>query len=182
MAKETQSRRSFLKKAAFGTVGTALGLDLARRVLDLWEAKAEHGQAALELHEMLTLAGLAAQIVPSDQVPGAREAGVVDFIDTKLKTNGSMRSAYQKGLREVDAASQSRFGKPFVSLDDSPQQEVLKSVGKTEFFVQVRRDVIEAFCRSSVGQRVMGYPGGAQPHGYHDPTAAPQEKPRLVRN
>lgn len=174
MKKQASSRREFLKRTALGGIGLALGTELAQQVFDLWSAKAEHGRAVLNLHQMLTLAAMATQIIPADETPGAREAGVVDYIDTKIKDIESLRQVYQAGLQEVDDLSQRKFGKQFVVLELIQQKEVLQSMEKSPFFEQVWKDVIEAFAHSSVGKEVMGYPGGAQPHGHRDMTDQPQ--------
>jgi hypothetical protein len=156
-------------------VGAALGADLIRRIVDLRVVKANHGGAVLNLHEMLTLAAIGAQIIPTDGTPGAREAGMVDYIDTKIKGLESSRLAYQKGLQEVDNVSKGKFGAPFVELPGDQQKDVLKSIEKSDFFGQVWKDTVEAFSRSPLGQKVMGYPGAAQPHGYHDIAGAPMD-------
>jgi gluconate 2-dehydrogenase gamma chain len=49
---------------------------------------------------------IASQIVPTDELPGAREAGVVYFIDKALKTFAKDSLAiYVKGLTDLDAAT-----------------------------------------------------------------------------
>lgn len=170
MNKQDQSRREFLKKTAWGGVGAVLGIELVERIFDLWTAKAEHGGAALGLHQMLTLAAIATQIIPTDDTPGAREAGVVDYIDTKIKNTEDLRLTYQNGLREIDQQSQKEYGRQFIALDQNQQRQLLKSMEQSPFFRGVRGDVIEAFAKSAVGRQLMGFPGGAQPHGYHDLT------------
>ena len=174
MKTETFSRRKFFQKAAAGGMGLAMGTALSEQIVDLWVAKAEHGAAALDLHQMLTLAAIAAQIIPTDEAPGAREAGVVDSINTKLKDTPSLRSLYQNGFQEVDTLSKSKFRGPFVSLDPRQQTEVLKSLESSQFFAQVWKDTVEGFVHSSVGKKFVGYPGGAQPHGYHDIASPPK--------
>ena len=91
MSRDNVSRRDFIKKAAAGGAGLTVGTALFDHIFDLWVAKAEHGSAALDLQQMLTLGAIAAQIIPTDDVPGAREAGVVDFINGKLKDRKSTR-------------------------------------------------------------------------------------------
>ena len=174
MKTKTFSRRKFFQKAAAGGMGLAMGTALSEQIVDLWVAKAEHGAAVLDLHQMLTLAAIAAQIIPTDEAPGAREAGVVDYINTKLKDTPSLRSLYQNGFQEVDNLSKSKFSGPFVSLDPRQQTEVLKSLESSQFFAQVWKDTVEGFVRSSVGKKFVGYPGGAQPHGYHDIASPPK--------
>ena len=174
MSKEQLARRDFMKKMATSGVGLTVGSALFDQIFDLWVAEANHGRAALDLHEMLTLGSIAAQIIPTDSVPGAREAGVVDYISMKLKETPSLRLIYQTGIREVDNVSKRKFKHPFSSLGLVQQKEVLKSLEKSKFFAEVWKDTVEGFIRSSVGKEVVGYPGGAQPHGYHDITNRPK--------
>lgn len=174
MGQKKFSRRNFIKKAAAGGAGLTMGTALFDQIFDLWVAKAEHGSAALDLHQMLTLGVIAAQIIPTDDVPGAREAGVVDYINAKLKATQSLRPIYQSGFQEVDKLSKSKFDRAFVSLDAIQQNEVLKSMQQSNFFAQLWKDTVESFIRSSVGKEVVGYPGGAQPHGYPDMASPPK--------
>lgn len=173
MEQDKHSRRAFFKRVALGGVGATLGAGFVQRISDLWVAKAEHGNTALDLHEMTTLAAMGAQIIPSDDTPGAREAGIVDYIDNKIKGIPASREAYQKGLKSLDDLSQEKFGSSFVSLQPAQQTDLLKSMEKSEFFRRVWSDTVEAFSRSRLGQNVMGYPGGSQPHGYHQIENAP---------
>lgn len=179
MKRGRDSRRRFLQKTALGVAGTALGLELVPGVLDSWTARAEHDSSALNAHELLTLSAMATRIIPADDTPGALEAGVVGYIDAKIKAKKPLLLLYQKGLRETDTSSQKSFRRRFYSLDQNQQTKVLKALETSDFFQQVRRDTIEGFCRSKIGQRVMGYPGSAQPHGY-DPTTPPKSPKRRI--
>jgi len=76
-----------------------------------------------------TVDAICAQLIPAGQYPGAKEAGVVNFIDLQLsKRFKKHRAVYQQGLEAVGAASRSRFGKRFVELTPEQQVEVLNAV------------------------------------------------------
>lgn len=68
---------------------------------------------------------ITSQIIPTDELPGAREAGVVYFIDRALKTFASdTRSVYQKGLADVSRISADLFpGIQNISEATPEQQE-----------------------------------------------------------
>ena len=68
---------------------------------------------------------ITSQIIPTDELPGAREAGVVYFIDRALKTFASdTRSVYEKGLADVSRISADLFpGIQNVSEATPEQQE-----------------------------------------------------------
>ena len=69
------------------------------------------------------------QLIPADDYPGAKEAGVVHYIDLQLsKRFKKHRAAYRQGLAGVDVASRKAAGKPFTELADAQQIEVLNTV------------------------------------------------------
>ena len=72
---------------------------------------------------------ITAQLIPSGPGPGAREAGVVCYIDLQLSRRfRKHQSAYREGLAEVDRISQKTANKHFVDLTADQQVEVLNSV------------------------------------------------------
>lgn len=77
--------------------------------------------------EAATLDALTARIIPGDESdPGAREAGVVTYIDRGLA--GFLREQqrfYREALRELDRVCTERFGRPFAQLDESGQDDLL---------------------------------------------------------
>src|ERR1017187_6862617 len=76
-----------------------------------------------------TVDAICAQLIPADQDPGAKEAGVVNFIDLQLSQRFKKhRAVYRQGVDAVDAASRSKFGRRFVELAAEQQVEVLNVV------------------------------------------------------
>jgi len=74
---------------------------------------------------------ICAQIIPSDQDAGAREAGVVNYIDIQLTRHFKPhRDLYRRGLASVDALSQARWGRPFADLAPAAQTDMLRDVEK----------------------------------------------------
>ena len=84
---------------------------------------------------------IAAQIVPSGTTPGAREAGVVYFID---QVHAGIYAAAASDFLQGLAAFQSAFaathpaGGRFADLPEHAQLEYLKSVESTPFFGRMR--------------------------------------------
>jgi gluconate 2-dehydrogenase gamma chain len=99
-----------------------------------------------------TIEAAMARIIPTDDQPGAREAGTIDFLDRYLsgldfiyaKPDGSgfeklqgkhadawkrrieiIRSKYVEGIRELDRRSRSQFGAEFVRLACEQQDRIL---------------------------------------------------------
>ena len=74
-----------------------------------------------------------ARIIPTDQTPGAREAGVVYFIDRALATFASGdRKLYTEGMAELQARAREMFpGVEKFSVATAEQQdEILRSLDK----------------------------------------------------
>ncbi|HEY3834990.1 MAG TPA: gluconate 2-dehydrogenase subunit 3 family protein [Bryobacteraceae bacterium] len=78
--------------------------------------------------EASTVEAVTAQLIPSDSAPGAKEAGVVNYIDIQLsRAFRKHRSAYRQGLQWIDDASRKAYGKRFVELTEDQQVQVLNA-------------------------------------------------------
>ena len=72
---------------------------------------------------------ICAQLIPADRDPGAKEAGVVRYIDIQLtRTFKKHGPTYRDGLAAVNAASRAKSGKPFLDLPPAEQVEVLITI------------------------------------------------------
>ena len=79
--------------------------------------------------EARTMEAVCAQLIPSDRDPGAKEAGVVNYIDIQLtRAFRKHRAAYRQGLAAIDAESRARARKPFAELQASEQVDILNTV------------------------------------------------------
>jgi gluconate 2-dehydrogenase gamma chain len=79
--------------------------------------------------EARTLEAVCAQLIPADRDPGAKEAGVVNYIDIQLtRVFRKHRAAYRRGLAAIDAESRARAGKLFADLQPPEQTEALNAV------------------------------------------------------
>jgi gluconate 2-dehydrogenase gamma chain len=115
---------------------------------------------------------IAAQIIPADELgPGAREAGVVRFIDLVLASfEREKQPEYRAGLKELG---------PFAELDPAQQVAKLRAIEKTTFFETVREHTIAGFLshpkyggnRDGAGFRLLGFEDRhvfQPPFGYYD--------------
>jgi len=121
-------------------------------------------------------------IIPTTETPGAREAGVVYFIDRALHTFAADQqkpfadalAAFAEKRKELFPSSAG-----FVSLSVPQQSEVLKAMEKTPAFGMFRFSTVVGFLcnsesggnRDQVGWKVIGFePSAANtpPFGYYD--------------
>ena len=134
------ARRDFLR-ASRSFAGLSLLATQFPGLLAIAEAAAAaHAGGAPFLHlspaEAAGLEAIAARIIPSDDTPGAREAGVIHFIDQALgdfmaESAGDLRA----GLASLDAlAAGAADGGSFAALPPAAQDELLRQVEATPFF------------------------------------------------
>ena len=175
------SRRAFL--AAAGAAGAAW-LTAEPALVEAALAHARQTAAAPPPYQFLALtadeaAGLEAiamRILPSDDTPGAKEAGVIHFMDKALATYAAERKApVLAGLADLDQRARARWPgtASFAALTPGRQDELLKTREKSEFFKEIRdASVIGMFANPSYGgnQNQVGWKLlGFQAHGIYQP-------------
>jgi gluconate 2-dehydrogenase gamma chain len=128
---------------------------------------------------------IAAQIIPTDETPGAREAGVIYFIDHALSTfDKESQEHYKTGLPEVQAKRATMFpgSTSIAALKPEQQLALVKSIDGTPFFETVRTHTIIGFLNSPdeggnrdyVGWKLLGMDPKMvyqPPFGYYDAEA-----------
>jgi gluconate 2-dehydrogenase gamma chain len=151
------NRRRFVKTVATG-VGSAFLLPARGADLVPWRF--------FTADEARLVDAITEQIIPADQDPGARDAGVVNFIDKQLA--GRLRrhqSTYRGSLVGVEETSRVMFNRGFVALPSDQQIEVLKALesgrAKGETWRQASSS---AFFRLIRDHTMAGFYGGPQ-HG-----------------
>jgi gluconate 2-dehydrogenase gamma chain len=137
------SRRGFLAT----TGATAASIWLAADT-DLLRAAGVHattaeGFAVLSAADAADIEAAAAQIIPTDETPGAREARVIYFIDKSLETFAKdQRAIFRQGARELrNLAFERQPGtKTFAALPGFRQIEILTALeqAKHPFFDALR--------------------------------------------
>jgi gluconate 2-dehydrogenase gamma chain len=135
------NRRNFL-------VQTAAGLSAAW-LTSQWPAMvsaASHAHSAVvnpaatefeffKPEEAVEVEAIASRIIPSDETPGAREAGVVYFIDRALVTFASdSQSDYREGLEEIQAIVAEKFPgtKRFSTTTPEQQDSILEALSTSK--------------------------------------------------
>jgi gluconate 2-dehydrogenase gamma chain len=141
------SRRSLLQ-AIVATMGAAaLPPDwtvIAQAAHEAHAVSHHAGEAAtsfLTAPEAADVEAVAAQIIPSDETPGAREAGVVHFIDRALATFLSqLATDYRAQLTEFRSTFRERHPDvtSFAALPSDGQIEYHRTIDRTPFFDTTR--------------------------------------------
>ena len=125
-------------------------------------------------------------IIPADDTPGAREAGVAEFIDfmvaNRVPVNGSeemsrnlaigaeVQGHFRAGLGWLDAHSTSEFGHGFLDCSEQQQHRLLQEIAYKdkytptteagrEFFQLIRDYTVVGYYTTRIGLESLGYPG-----------------------
>jgi gluconate 2-dehydrogenase gamma chain len=120
--------------------------------------------------EYALVALLASVIIPTDDTPGATEAGVSEFIDTMVAHDVPLQPRFRGALAWVEARSRLRHGRPFAALSSEEQVAFLEPLayaakhrdGDEEgrrFFNLLREYTVMGFYTSRVGLEQLGDPG-----------------------
>jgi gluconate 2-dehydrogenase gamma chain len=132
---------------------------------------------------------LTEMIIPADDTPGAREAGVAEFIDfmlanrvpvadsedsrsveETLRRGSAAQVRFAGGLEWLNARSKSEYRRAFMDCTPAEQTALLeelayrsKSTPATkrgcEFFVLLRDYTVVGYYTSKIGLESLGYPG-----------------------
>jgi gluconate 2-dehydrogenase gamma chain len=179
--KTSRSRRDF--------VATVAGLGAAAAITDWVGVRSALAQAAtavaqdpapafkaLTAAEAADISAAVERIMPSDETPGAREAGVIYFIDNAFSTflKDALPSA-RKDLKDLNrrATKRDRNARSFAQLKPADQDAVLREIEQTQLFGGLRYlTMVGMFGNSSwggnrdnVGWTLIGF----EPHAIHKP-------------
>jgi gluconate 2-dehydrogenase gamma chain len=188
------TRRAFLKRAsvvAGSVAGAGLLPDASAQNLDQHQdanaaSPQTHATGAgngtfFNAQDAATVAAFTERLMPgAPGKPGAREAGVLNYIDLALSgAYAELQEFYRRGLAQLDAYCRKTYNEPFVRLDSAKQDEVItaleqgKATGFTwpdarAFFETVRTHTMEGLFADPVyggnkdfaGWRLVGFPGG----------------------
>lgn len=155
-------RRRFLKSAAGSTVVLAsipvLGIPVDHSLA--------LGCKVFTAAQAATVGAIAVQFVPADNDPGAKEVGVVFYIDGLLagRFGKFFKDCYERGLGMVDEVSRKRFDRDFVALEPDQQVTILKSLESGDAAGNDGRDFFSLILRHTM----EGYYGDPEHGGNRD--------------
>jgi gluconate 2-dehydrogenase gamma chain len=190
-----ESRRAFLVGTAVGAAGAVAGATVVSEAEAQTKTQARAGAAVahssgtgghgayLNDDDLATVVAYTERLMPgASGKPGAKEAGVANYIDLALAgAYAAQGDYYRRGLQALDAYSNATFKEAFVYLKPAQQDEVItameagKATGFTfpsaqAFFNTLRTHTMEGMFADPIyggnkdfaGWRLVGFPG-AQP-------------------
>ena len=194
MSTHDTTRRTFLVRAsvvAGSVAGAGLIPDAAAQNLEQHQdanatAPATHATGAglgtfFNAQDAATVAAFTERLMPgAPGKPGARDAGVLNYIDLALSgAYSELQDFYRRGLAQLDAYCRKTYNEPFARLDSAKQDDVIAALeqGKATgfawptaqaFFDTIRTHTIEGMFADPVyggnkdfaGWRLVGFPGG----------------------
>jgi hypothetical protein len=182
------SRRAFLRVMGGAVGGAWLTFDLSKVAQAAHDAR--HAQQSMDTPttsflseaELADVDAITAQIIPTDETPGAREAGVALFIDRALATFfGRMAPDFRSQLAAFRLRCQAQYPDvpSFAALSNEQQIEFLTQVERTPFFERIRLlTLLGMFAlpkyggnRDNVGWKLIGFQDQhffTPPFGYYD--------------
>jgi gluconate 2-dehydrogenase gamma chain len=141
------------------------------------------GASLFTAAEREDVAALAETIIPATDTPGAREAGVANFIEFMLQEffPGNDRDRFETGLAAVRVHCEAEYSRPFASLDEEGRFVVVSGLetgkvrslddGGKEFFTYLKQLTLFGYYTSEIGmtveRRYLPVPGeydGAYPY------------------
>lgn len=145
------SRRQFLAGLSTAAKGSLIVLSLPAILTACRQANEQAPEApaapdAVAQYNLLSnelateLDAISARIVPTDDTPGAREAGSVRFMDIVLADGRQDQlETLQTGVAELNARADSQFGVAlFSALTEAQQDELLTAIEASPFFSTIR--------------------------------------------
>ena len=176
------ARRTLLRSSLLLAPGVPEALAQAMQHAHSGAAESELRLTFLKATEAAEIEALAAEIIPTDDTPGAKGAGVIFFIDRALATfDQDKRDLYRSGLADAQGKRRSLFpgSASITGLTPAQRIELMKAIEKTEFFEALRVHTITGFLaepswggnRNKAGWKLIGFEDKwvwQPPFGYYD--------------
>lgn len=113
---------------------------------------------------------LTSLIVPTDDTPGAREAGVSEFVDLMVSRDPELQRDFRSGLRWLNLHSRKSQGREFLMLAPAQQTAFLEPLAYKKkfrpgeepgrkFFTLIREYTVMGFYTSEIGLKELDFPG-----------------------
>jgi gluconate 2-dehydrogenase gamma chain len=141
------SRRQFLAGLSTAAKGSLIVLSLPAILTACRQANEQNPTASADAQTTILsrdlaieLDAISARIVPTDDTPGAREAGSVRFMEVVLADGRQDQlTILQTGIVELNASASREFAvASFAALSETQQDALLTAIETTPFFSTVR--------------------------------------------
>ena len=119
--------------------------------------------------EYAVLERLTELIIPTDDTPGAKEAGVAEFIDFMISRDREQQYKFRTGLSWLNAHSERLLSKPFLALSEKEQISILEPLAYKaknregeedgrEFFRRMKEMTVMGFYTTEIGYKELDNP------------------------
>ncbi|NEO47695.1 MAG: gluconate 2-dehydrogenase subunit 3 family protein [Moorea sp. SIO4A3] len=120
--------------------------------------------SALNRDQIDIIRSITSIMIPTDENPGAKEAGIAEYIAQVLQFQGT--EAIQKTqhvLGFIDLRSMNLFGKPYNRLSEKKQKQIVDWLASDRklapFWTQLRTLTVLRFYSLPMGYQPLGLPG-----------------------
>jgi len=119
--------------------------------------------------EYATVERLTDLIIPSDTTPGAKEAGVAEFVDFMVAHDAEQQYPMRTGIAWLNAHCENLAGKAFLALTESEQVSVLEPLAYKakrregeedgrKFFSTIKELTVMGFYTTEIGYKEIDNP------------------------
>lgn len=109
-------------------------------------------------------------IIPKGESPGARDAGVAEFIDFMVASDPKLQWPFRYGLDWLETRSMDLHGSGFTKLSDTEQEALLRTIAYRKtceptdgdgcaFFKLLRQYTVIGYYTSRIGMEELNNPG-----------------------
>lgn len=181
MSTDAVTRRAVLRSLTIGAVAGSVMRVIPQEAAETAHhmIQAEKGNAGayapkfFDAADYKTLQALCETIIPADaDLAGAVEAGAPEFIDLLTSENEEYQKTLGGGVKWLDGACMTRYGKAYLQSAQGQQKEILDLIAfrknaetdesltsAVEFFTLLRNMTADGFFTSKIGIKYLGYKG-----------------------
>ena len=185
MKQQRMSRRAFLNAGGDAAKGSCIILTMPMILTACGQADdartSNNDFQLLSEEEGLEYSAISARIIPSNDTPGATEAGVIYFIDTVVADNrDGEHQILKQGLTTLQSEGAAQFGvASFYLLNEEQQDQLLRQIESSQFFNTIRFLTVAGMFsspeyggnRDKVGFELLGFTdqhAWQPPFGFYD--------------